>query len=312
MLENVSAIRQRNKIASDDLFGDGLKSDNTINWDISESQRTDLEVLLLEKESLGIYVSGNPLSEYKQIQNWVREFTYEDNVHLVVIDKIKKIFTKTNAMMFALALSTTAEPLEGIIFPKIAPNYSTVLEERQIFWIKGRVSKKKKKKQPEAVAPIENENGTVEDAGTEIKEYDELPKLIVDSLAPFVDGPLGLFDDLSALSINRIDLIERIDWKRLLHSPNDFEQLSNQQQVSSDQAHYQQPAPDTSATSKPKPAVVKLKKELGAETLKKIHKNIHRKPSDNVTEIELWVESGGEMKKVKGPLWIDPELIQNI
>jgi DNA polymerase-3 subunit alpha len=302
MLENVSAIRQRNKIDSDDLFGgyEEQTSESVIPWKDPTLFPTDLEVLLLEKESLGIYVSGNPLREYQEMQQWVREVTFMDDIHLVIIDKVKKIFTKSNHMMFALALSTLKEPVEGIIFPKLAPIYSNMLEEKDIYWIKGRISQKKKKK---PAAPQVNEDGEpIESDGNEIKEYDELPKLIVDAVVKFEEGPIPLVEDATSLAVNRIEMINGIDWKLLKSQPTRF---GNDDEKQTD-------TNKNETTSEKSVQKVILKKELGAQRLKNIHQSISRSHQPGTQEIELWVESNGEMKKVKGPLWINSDVVSDL
>lgn len=317
MLEHTNAIRQRNKINSDDLFGEVQNDAIAIPWKRLEAPLSDLHVLLLEKESLGIYVSGNPLGEYLQIQSWVRDNTFTDSIYLVIINKSKKIFTKSNNMMFALDLSTTGDPVEGIIFPKLAPHYSNVIEEKRLYWVRGKISQKKKKTPEHVPIPSLTDTDmthTADDSEpvpetitqSDIKEYDELPKLIIDALSRFEDGPLPLFDDATDLSTNRIAMIEAIDWQQLALDPTLF--ATNNQSSQQPSAIAQNITPPTQQP----PQRLELKKHLGATMLKRIHQHISTTPLSDSQKIELWVETNGELKKVQGTLWLPTSIINEI
>lgn len=297
MLEILNSHRQRKKINSDDLFGESSTT-SKISWKDETATISDLEVLALEKESLGVYVSGNPLAEYQKIQDWIRETTFADDIHIVIVEKIKKIFTKANTMMFALSLSTLSGSVEGIIFPKIAPHYSPMLEEKKLYWIKGRISQKKKKKKDEEEVAVDTETEMEHKDVQEVKEYDELPKLIIDSLARIEESPTKLFDESNQLAVSRISLINGINWQAIKDNPLEFDTDLQSKKT-------------TPNKSKPASEIktIKITKNYGSDILQTVHQSISREEKPDTVQIELYIETNNELKKVKGPLWIPKAIL---
>jgi DNA polymerase-3 subunit alpha len=66
IMESASKVAQAKKMAINSLFGDGEEMIK-VNIELEEMREFDhLEILELEKESLGFYVSGHPLDKYKE------------------------------------------------------------------------------------------------------------------------------------------------------------------------------------------------------------------------------------------------------
>ena len=117
----------------------------------------DKEMLLaFEKETLGIYISGHPMEEYREI--WQKNVTaktsdfivdedgktvVEDGSSVVLGGMItaKKVkTTKTNQLMAFISLEDMVGTVEALIFPKIyEKNKQNLTEEAKVF-IRGRVS----------------------------------------------------------------------------------------------------------------------------------------------------------------------------
>ena len=124
---------------------------------------SEKELLSMEKEMLGIYISGHPLEKYREkikeiatvnilelkeaneaISNNV-ETNIRDGqrVKLVgIITKIKKKFTKTNKIMAFVTVEDLYGSCEVVVFESCYNNCSNLLFEESIVVIDGRVSMK--------------------------------------------------------------------------------------------------------------------------------------------------------------------------
>ena len=144
-----------------DIVEDEQKSEFQIKLpDVGEYNKEDL--LALEKEVLGIYVSGHPLEEYEEqwrrcvsasTADFVRD---EETGRLKVHDGSKEIiggmivektvkYTKTNQMMAFLTLEDLLGTVEVIIFPRDFEKYKNFIEPDSKVFIKGRVSEEEDK-----------------------------------------------------------------------------------------------------------------------------------------------------------------------
>jgi hypothetical protein len=219
LLDTVSSYKQEVKNNSFDLFSD----DDQVSDKIELKPITaihELNVLLKEKEFLGLYVTKNPIMEFSALREHIREVSEHDNIHLILIDKIKKIFTRNKDMMFALEISIDGDKVEGIIFPKNAMALSPLLEEKTLYWIMGKISTPKKRKQ-EVV--IQEEGEFESEDGNQVQEFVELPKLIIENLTPFVQGPSALFNsEENRISKKREEILAAIDYTKILSDPSNF------------------------------------------------------------------------------------------
>lgn len=114
------------------------------------------EILNMEKEMLGIYISGHPLDEYiellnKNISTKSIDFFKENDDDFKIIDKQKVIiggiikniivkFTKSNKQMAFLELEDEMGILEIIVFPQIYNLNSKILQEDKVILIEGNAS----------------------------------------------------------------------------------------------------------------------------------------------------------------------------
>ena len=122
---------------------------------VSEFPREQL--LMFEKEVLGIYVSGHPLEEYESM--WKRQISAlstdfaldEETGHAAVVDGRREIiggiveektikYTRQNKTMAFLTLEDLVGTVEVIVFPNAYERYHTFLEEDAKLFIEGRVS----------------------------------------------------------------------------------------------------------------------------------------------------------------------------
>jgi hypothetical protein len=115
----------------------------------SKIEYSSRELLNFEKEMLGLYISGHPLSEYKDIMaqyNSIQSLNEEkDKASLSivgVISQIKQITTKNNQFMYFITLEDLTDSVEVVIFPTVLEKYRLLLEEDRIIKITGRIDKK--------------------------------------------------------------------------------------------------------------------------------------------------------------------------
>lgn len=114
-------------------------------------------ILQMEKELAGIYISGHPLEDYKEIIEKISNIsTVEikedmeseipslyDGKKIVIgglISEKKTMITKNNNMMAFLKLEDLYGEIEGIIFPKIFEKYSDLIKEDSVVRLDGRLS----------------------------------------------------------------------------------------------------------------------------------------------------------------------------
>ncbi|MEW6661459.1 MAG: DNA polymerase III subunit alpha [Bacillota bacterium] len=107
------------------------------------------EVLAMEKELLGFYVSGHPVSQYSALLELIADCRLEEigryqegaTVRVGgVVTHVKRHVTKKGDMMAYLTLEDTSGNLEILVFPKIFHNFSQLLVEDRLLIIVGRVN----------------------------------------------------------------------------------------------------------------------------------------------------------------------------
>ena len=110
-----------------------------------------------EKEVLGIYVSGHPMEEYREIwsnnvTNKTNDFALDEETNTVSIaDQARVIvggiiagktikYTKNDQMMAFLTLEDMVGSVEVIVFPKSYETYGKLLAEDEKIFVRGRTS----------------------------------------------------------------------------------------------------------------------------------------------------------------------------
>jgi DNA polymerase III alpha subunit len=281
LLDKITSYKEEGKNNSMDLFSDDDQVEETLELKASTTIN-QLNVLLKEKEFLGLYVTNNPITEFTPVLKVVRNISEKDNIHLILVDKIKKIFTRNKEMMFALEISIDGEKVEGIIFPKYALNLSPILEEKKLFFALGRISMPKKKKQE--VTVLEEGEFESED-GNQVQEFVELPKLMIDSLSPFEEGCKKLFvKEEDKISNARQELLDKIDFVSILADPDNYKNYLNNIEPEPTEINYKR---------------VELPKTLDKQKAIQIKKLLSTKGTQDVV-VQLYVElPSGEFKKAK-------------
>ena len=179
MMDSVEQIRKRNMEGQMSIFDMTQSIEQRI--EIEESYPDIKEfpkkmLLAMEKEMLGLYVSGHPLDDYRElieslatiksvdlsaskvnedesVQDYNSQTAVDDGMHVtiagIVSDKKVKT-TKTNKVMAFINIEDLWGNIEVIIFPSTLSKYSSILYEDNIVVIKGRLSIKEEE-QPKII-----------------------------------------------------------------------------------------------------------------------------------------------------------------
>jgi DNA polymerase III alpha subunit len=285
ILENLNARRRDSQNESDSLFGGGDESgnDHQIAWSYKYELFTKLQILKWEKESLGLYVSGNPLEDYAGLWRWVQEVTRREDIWLISVEKIKKIFTRNNNLMLALQLTTLEGSREGVIFPPRAADISGSIEEDRLYWVLAEKS--------------EQDNQKVNESG-EVVDYGDLPKLVVQQVTGFEEGPLPLLREAGEqIALNMEEKLHKVDWSKLLENPQQF-------------AYKRESQGSQSVLSNSSQEInwVKIPKTMSTSELAQIKKKLRREyPGSGAVKVKLQVQTNNHYRTVKGEFWLLPE-----
>jgi DNA polymerase III alpha subunit len=295
ILENISSRRESKKNESDSLFGSSEEDTSSkINFKTEYKNLSKFEALMMEKEALGLYVSGNPLNEFEPLLEFCRNVVDDPTIYFVLIEKIKKVFTKAGAMMLVMNITMPNQSLEGVIFSKKAMQLSSVVAEKKIFIVKGKIQEPKNKKE-EGVA--DEDNGAVE----------EIKKLIFDTAVPFESGILSLLERAELpLSNTRKEIVEKLDWNELLFYPDKFEEMIKDENIIKK---------ITSKTPKIETIIIKISSKLGIEKAKEIKSKLSKTPQNGYVKAVIKVEHDGNWKTMENDFWIEKgyyETIQNL
>ncbi|KAJ53194.1 DNA polymerase-3 subunit alpha [Clostridium tetanomorphum] len=163
ILDGINNDRKKNIDGQINLFQD-FKEDRNIEIEYPNIKEFDKKYLLaMEKEMTGLYLSGHPLEEYKDILNQKvsvnisevtssqtleegfieEEMTIEDGQKVKIggiINSVSKKITKNNEMMAFIQIEDLYGAIEVIIFPKTFNKYRDLIEEDSMIIIKGRVN----------------------------------------------------------------------------------------------------------------------------------------------------------------------------
>ncbi len=158
ILESIIDDRKKNLLGQVSLFDMGHGKDTTIYNLPKVSEFKEREKLSLEKEVLGMYISGHPLSQYE------RELMLNTNINNKALTELKEDYeaflkldqknvmiggmivnktiktTKRNDIMAFTTMEDLYGSIEIIVFPQILQKYSDLIKEDNIVYVKGRLS----------------------------------------------------------------------------------------------------------------------------------------------------------------------------
>ena len=152
-----------NQVSMFDIISEEEEVPESSKYSFDEKPEMDMkELLFLEKEMLGIYISGHPLDKYReQIErktnvNSLDFLTaneeldtsgntnmFKDNQEVVyagIISKVKKKYTKKNTIMAFVTVEDLYGSTEIIVFDSAYSKYSNILLEDNVVLVQGRIS----------------------------------------------------------------------------------------------------------------------------------------------------------------------------
>lgn len=110
------------------------------------------EQLTLEKEMLGLYITGHPLEPFREMIDNNEQLTRcaelgdaSDNSHVTVggiVVAVRKFYTKKNKQMAFVKIEDLTGSVELVIFPDLFERYSSLLEEDNLLVFEGRTDLK--------------------------------------------------------------------------------------------------------------------------------------------------------------------------
>lgn len=208
-------------------------------------------ILQMEKELAGIYISGHPLEDYKELIEKISNIsTVEikedmesevpslyDGKKIVIgglISEKKTMITKNNNMMAFLKLEDLYGEIEGIIFPKIFEKYRDLIKEDSVVRLDGRLS---------------------------VSEVEE-PKIIVETIRSLSDRHDKLYLKIEDRNYEAVfQQIKSVLRRYKGDTPVYVYLASHNQTVKADQSIWVDPSPEL---------LLELKNLLGQESVKKV------------------------------------------
>jgi len=141
------------------VAGDGIHSSSSISVEWPEIEEySDKLLMVMEKEMLGLYLSGHPLDPFIHLIEKYATVTSKDFltdneeettgklldgqqvITAGIIAEMKSISTRSNKMMAFLTLEDLTGQFEVIIFPNVLEANAAVLVKEQPVWVEGRIS----------------------------------------------------------------------------------------------------------------------------------------------------------------------------
>ena len=162
-INNESRNKIENQVSMFDLMEDNQETIEKQKYTFIEKEEMEnRELLSLEKEMLGVYISGHPLDKYRksiekqanistlnimkineEIENTGQAISYKDgqSVKFVgIISSVKKKFTKKNTTMAFITVEDFYGSIEIIVFDGVYQKMSNIIVEDNIILIDGRIS----------------------------------------------------------------------------------------------------------------------------------------------------------------------------
>lgn len=158
IVSELDADKNRNVIGQIGFFDEGSEFSG-----LNEITAPDMEempykeLLNFEKDITGLYISGHPMDEYKELSEIIRadriseilesdgsfgsKFKDNSNVRVMgIISKLEKKTTKNNSTMCFVQLEDISASIECIVFSKLFADRATLLQTGNIVLIRGRLS----------------------------------------------------------------------------------------------------------------------------------------------------------------------------
>ena len=160
------AVNKKGNLEGQMTLFDEITTQESFDISLPEIDEFDKKTLLkMEKQTIGMYLSGNPMDEYsekiksitkhniqsilssvekgedgeyKQVEG---EITDGQNIRIcAIVSNRKNKITRSNSQMAFIKLEDGFGTIEALVFPKVLDKYSDVLQEENVIVCDGRVS----------------------------------------------------------------------------------------------------------------------------------------------------------------------------
>ena len=157
ILDSLDATNKRNLMGQLSLFGDQTSLNTQIMPALPNVEEFSVkERLAMEKETIGLYLSGHPMGDYQAVADRlhcvplktlaqsahdggeIKDGATVDVLGIVAAKKIKT--TKNNSVMAFVTLEDRTGSMEVIVFPRVLEQCRSMLQEDQPIFIRGRAS----------------------------------------------------------------------------------------------------------------------------------------------------------------------------
>ena len=154
MMDSIAASRKKNLDGQIGLFEMLQDTENAVEIPIPKlNEMNKADLMLMEKETTGIYLSGHPMDDYRHLLKGTHvvpigtlmdeENTYQDDQIVSVagvVQTIKMKTTRNNSMMAYVTLEDDTASIEMLAFSNVLNQYGGYLKENQPVVIVGRLS----------------------------------------------------------------------------------------------------------------------------------------------------------------------------
>ena len=154
MMDSIASSRKRNIEGQMNLFAMLQDTDDAVEIPIPKlAEMSKADMMLMEKETTGIYLSGHPMDDYRYLlkgthvvpigQLMGEESTYQDEqiVSIAgVVQSIKMKTTRNNSMMAYVTLEDDTASIEMLAFSNVLSQYGNYIRENLPVVIVGRLS----------------------------------------------------------------------------------------------------------------------------------------------------------------------------
>ena len=154
IMNSVYSSRRKNLEGQIGMFGMLDDAQETASVEIPRlPELSRAELMLMEKETTGIYISGHPMDDYRQQLKKTRvipigalmeeDSPYEDNQVVTVagvVSSVKVKTTRNNSMMAYVVLEDDTAGVEMLVFSKALNEFGHLLTENKVAVVIGRVS----------------------------------------------------------------------------------------------------------------------------------------------------------------------------
>ena len=164
VIDSVNRAQKENIDGQFDLFGDGAEQEEIASIPIPDVEEyTAREKMAMEKEATGLYLSGHPMDEYREIVRRIGaapigallsdfspagEHRFADGQIVTlagVISSARTRTTKNNSLMSYVVLEDDSGSMELIVFQKTLDACGAFIRENEIVIAKGRISARDEK-----------------------------------------------------------------------------------------------------------------------------------------------------------------------